>query len=199
MIPTTAPTADDLKRWQSDPAEFRRGLLIDADTGPRPFAAALDDWQSDDFACPLIRRGDELPARRLSRRTYEHGFLGDAATPKQLIIAVSAAWVLFASQRSLSGVVCAADEDQAALTRNAIARLIRGNAWLGEFIECQKLKVINKHTGSTLEIISSDAPSSYGLLIDFAICDEANSLADTTALGFDLFRHCQTSVRAACS
>ena len=31
---------------------------------------------------------------------------------------------------------------------------------------------MNSHTGSELRIISSDAPSSYGILCDFIVCDE---------------------------
>src|SRR5262249_46755310 len=64
------------------------------------------------------------------------------------------------------------DRDQAALDRNHVARLVALNPWLGALIDVQQWRIVNKRTGSALDIISSDAPSSYGLLIDFAICDE---------------------------
>jgi len=38
--------------------------------------------------------------------------------------------------------------------------------------------VVNRHTGSTLDVISSDAPTSMGLLLDFAICDEVTQWRD---------------------
>jgi hypothetical protein len=87
-------------------------------------------------------------------------------------IAVAASYLLFASDRKLTGVVAAADRDQAKLDSDAIDTLVRLNGWLAESIEVQSNRVINKHTGSTLTVIAADVASSYGLLIDFAILDE---------------------------
>ena len=68
---------------------------------------------------------------------------------------MAAAWLLFASQRKIDGVACAADKDQAGLIRNAIERLVRLNGWLCDVLEIQASKVINRHTGSTLTIIAA--------------------------------------------
>ncbi|MBI2480290.1 MAG: hypothetical protein HYV60_17150, partial [Planctomycetia bacterium] len=86
--------------------------------------------------------------------------------------AISALWALFASRRNLTGVAAAADSDQAGLLRNAMDATVRLNPWLRKFVEVQKQLVINPHTGSSLEIISSDAASSYGLTPHFIIADE---------------------------
>ena len=87
-------------------------------------------------------------------------------------IAVVATTILYSSPHKVDGVVVGADKDQAGLTRNAIDRLIRLSPWLSEYLEVQANKVINTHTGSTFTIIAADVAGSWGLLIDFAICDE---------------------------
>ncbi len=46
------------------------------------------------------------------------------------------------------------------------------NPWLSKVIEVQNYRVLNKRTESTLDIITSDAPTAYGLTPDFIICDE---------------------------
>jgi phage terminase large subunit-like protein len=81
-------------------------------------------------------------------------------------------WALFASRRRLSGIGAAGDQDQARLLRDAISRLLYLNPWLHKLLEVQNYRVVNPRTDSTLEIISSDAPTSYGLTPDFCICDE---------------------------
>jgi len=83
-----------------------------------------------------------------------------------------AMWALFASRRQLSGIGAAGDQDQARLLRDAIARLVYINPWLTRILDVNAYLVRNKKTGSTLEIISSDAGTSYGLTPDFCICDE---------------------------
>jgi hypothetical protein len=83
-----------------------------------------------------------------------------------------AAWALFASRRRLSGIGAAADRDQAALLRDAVGRLLFLNPWLARLLEVQQWRVLNTRTESELSIISSDAPSSYGLTPDFIIADE---------------------------
>ncbi len=83
-----------------------------------------------------------------------------------------ASWALFASRRQLSLVAAAADQDQARLLRDACGRLAYLNPWLGNILEIRADSVVNAHTKSTLEILSSDAPTSYGLLVDGVIVDE---------------------------
>lgn len=81
------------------------------------------------------------------------------------------AWALAAADRPITGLVAAADREQAALLRRAIGRLVDANARLDVLKVCEE-KVRNRRTGSELRIISSDAASSYGELVDFIICDE---------------------------
>lgn len=164
-------TKMNLRTLQSDPAAFRRAILIDADGGPVRLGDVLDDWQAADFATldaawqrVAGQQAEPSVQRAYLERPRGHSKTGDIAT--------SVAWVLFASRRKLSGVVASGDKEQAGLIRDAIDRLLRLNPWLGEVLEVQRDKVINRHTGSELAILSSDAPTSYGLTPDFVICDE---------------------------
>lgn len=164
----------DLLNLQSDPAAFRAALLIDTDSGPKPFAEVMDDFQKKDFEAldPGWKRaaGQEVEGDVCQRGWLERG----RGHSKSSDVMISATWCLFASRKQLSGVVCAVDRDQAALDRDSVSRLVSLNPWLGQVIDVQQWRVVNKHTGSEMEIMASDVASSYGLLIDFAVCDEAS-------------------------
>lgn len=162
----------NLQKLQTNPSKFRDFLLIDTDNGPVRLRDCLDDWQQEDFAAldDGWRRA-VLGAKQEAR--YQRGWLErPRGHSKTQDIAVMATWALFASKRRISGVAAAGDADQARLLRDAIGRLCYVNPWLDSVLEVQTGKIINKHTGSVLEVISSDAPTSYGLLVDFVICDE---------------------------
>jgi phage terminase large subunit-like protein len=162
----------DLFQLQADPAEFRNSLLIDTDQGPQPFGECMGDFQKEDFAAldaGWLRcvNGADVPARH-SRAWLERG----RGSSKTLDLAVAATWALFASRRQLSGIAAAGDQDQARLLRDAIARICWMNPWLTRILQVNNYIVRNTKTGSNLEIISSDAGTSYGLTPDFVIVDE---------------------------
>lgn len=161
----------DLRPLIASPAAFRRVLLIDADAGPRRLAAALDPWQAQDFEAldpswqAVVRtHAPPAPTRAWIERPRGHSKTSD--------LAVMATWALFASRRPLAAVAAAADKDQARLLRDAIARLVAMNPWLGQALDVQAYTIVNRRTASKLEILSADAASSYGLLVDFVIADE---------------------------
>ncbi len=162
----------DLLSLQNDPAQFRQALLIGTDADPRPLGEVMNGWQARDFLAldPGWKKaaGQEAegacPLRAWLERPRGHAKSSD--------VMVSATWALFASRRQLSGVVCAVDRDQAALDRDHVARLVSLNPWLSKVIEVQQWRIVNRHTGSAMEIMASDVASSYGLLIDLAVCDE---------------------------
>jgi hypothetical protein len=177
-----------------DPAVYRSILQIDADGGLCRLSESVDPWQDQDYRAvdPAARRvaGQDIDA------PYQRFWLcRGRGHSKTTDIAVTATWMLYAATRMIRGVVCAGDEGQAGLTRDAIARLLKANPWLAETLEVQKLRVINRETGSSLEILSSDAPTSYGLLVDFAICDEithwpSRALWDSIFSASAKRRHC---------
>jgi phage terminase large subunit-like protein len=159
---------------QHDPAAFRNALLIDTDQGPRQLSECLEDnpWQRQDFQGldPGWRRAaGQVVEGSCSQRAWLERPRGHS---KSTDIMTMGAWCLFASRRKISGVVAAVDRDQAAIDRDAVSRLLSLNPWLSQFVEVQQWRIVNPHTGSTLEFMASDVASSYGLLIDFAVCDE---------------------------
>lgn len=154
-----------LQKIFADPAEFRAAAL----------PHAPNDWQAADFCAldPAWRRvagmatGSTSPPAKM--RAYLERPRGHSKTTD---IASMVAWALMASQRQIHGICAAADRDQARLLRNAVDKMTFSNAWLREFLDVQSYRIRNPHTGSTLEIMSSDAGSSYGQTVDFICVDE---------------------------
>lgn len=161
----------DLRAMAQHPAAFRAGLRIDSDRGPIPLATIADPWQVADFealddAWRLVAGHAVQPA---ALRAYLERPRGHSKTSD---LAVMATWALAFSRRRLAGVAAAADREQARLLRDAIARLVSVNPWLSGTLDVQAYRIINKRNESTLEILSSDAATSYGLTPDFVIVDE---------------------------
>lgn len=157
---------------QSDPTAFRSALLIDTDGGPRPLGECIDPWQAEDFTA-LDSGWQRAAVGASAEANYQRGWLErPRGHAKTLDLAIMATWALFASRRRLSGIGAAGDQDQARLLRDAVGRLLYVNPWLSKLVEVQTYSATNTRTGSTLEIISSDAPTSYGLTPDFVIADE---------------------------
>jgi len=156
---------------KASPEVFRRALQIDTDKGPRSLDSVLDPWQRQDFealddACRAIV-GQPVKAKYLRawlERPRGHSKSSD--------IAVVVTWLMFASERALTGIAVAADQDQARLLRDAISRLTRLNIWLTDIFDVQRDKIVNQFTGSTLTIISADSDSAYGLTPDVVVMDE---------------------------
>lgn len=160
-----------LSHIQANPAKFRSSLRIDADGTPVTFADTMEPWQAEDFAA--LDTAWQRVAGQDVQPHYQRAWLErPRGHSKTTDIAVMTTWAVFASRRKLSGIVAAADKDQAKLIRNGIDTLVRLNPWLSKILDVQQWLVRNVHTGSELEILSSDAPSSYGLTPDFVICDE---------------------------
>lgn len=96
---------------------------------------------------------------------------------KTLVGGILSLWLLLYSMlRQVRGGVIATDQDQGGISRDTIDMLVRlfsqHVAPIDDLIEVQRWRVVNKANGSELLILSSDAPSSYGLTLDWAICDE---------------------------
>ncbi len=162
----------DLKNIQADPSAFRQALMIDTDQGPRPLGEVADPWQRTDFEA-LDAGWKRAVVGAKSKATFSRGWLErPRGHSKSADLGIMAAWALFASRRRLSGIGAAGDQDQARLLRDAIGKLLLINPWLASVLEVQSYRVLNTRTQSSLEIISSDAPTAYGLTPDFLICDE---------------------------
>lgn len=157
---------------EKDGPSFRSRLLVDVDGAAHTFDSVIDDWQRKDFEALDpgwdrvigISDNDEGYLRAYLERPRGHSKTTD--------IAVMVLRVLWAADRMLWGYAAAGDGDQAGLMRDAIEKLLKLNPWLSKRITLQRSKVINLETGSWLQIITSDAPSSYGQNPDFIIMDE---------------------------
>lgn len=161
----------DLRRLQSDPAAFRSQIVIDTDRGPRRLADVIEPWQQEDFARidGGLMRAAGLHCEGGTSRAWLERPRGHDKTSG---IGLAASWWLFAAPRRVSGIVAAADEDQAGLLRDALSKLVQLNSWLAALIEVQRDRAINKCTGSELQFITSDVASSYGHNVSLIIGDE---------------------------
>ncbi len=161
----------ELRKLQASPAAFRDSLLIDSDNGAQRLSAVCDDWQRTDFE-RLDSGWRAVAGHKIERPALRAWLERSRGHSKTSDIAVMLAWVLFASRRRLSGVVAAADRDQARLLRDAVSKLVQLNPWLATYIDVQESRILNPHTGSECIVIASDVASSYGLLCDFIVADE---------------------------
>lgn len=172
----------NLKKLQNDPREFRNHLRIEAGGKIKFLGDCLAPFQEIDF-CQL----DDSWRVVVGQSGVEAGWMRawierTRGSSKTQDLATMALWAMFASRRTLSGCCAAADRDQAGLIKSTIQRLIQLNPWLKEIIQVQTTRVVNTHTGSQLEIISSDAPTSYGRLDDFILVDELCHWSDDRSL-----------------
>lgn len=166
---------------RTSPVLFRS--LIRRLDGDRPIAHSECRWQTADFVAldasweavvtgggvgvgGVIREGD---SRSVVRRAWLERPRGHSKTSD---MAVMVAWALVAGDTPITGLAAAVDRDQAGLLRRAVGRLVDANRGrLGELKVTEK-GVRNQVTGSEMLVISSDAASSYGELVDFVLCDE---------------------------
>ena len=77
-----------------------------------------------------------------------------------------------ASTTRRSGIVAAADKDQARILRDACATWVSQNEWTRQLVQVQADKLVSPVTGTTTTFISSDVASSWGHLADWILCDE---------------------------
>jgi phage terminase large subunit-like protein len=174
---TPAQRKAQLEKLRSDPAAFRRALIVDADSGPQRLDTIANDWQRRDFEA-LDSGWRAVAGHKLDNPTLRAWLERPRGHSKTTDLAVMVAWVLFASAKRINGIIAAADLDQAKLLRDAVIRLLGLNPWLAQFLDVQTSRIVNKHTDSEAVFITSDVASSFGLLIDFAILDETTHWAN---------------------
>jgi phage terminase large subunit-like protein len=164
------------QKYANDAAAFRDSLTVDVDGIARRFGDVMDDWQRDDFATldPALKRAAGRSTKTAKMRAYLERPRGHSKTTD---LAVTAVWALAFATRPLRGYCYAADQDQAALLKQAMETVLRLNPWLGDILEVQKNQVANvakghPGQGGTIRIETSDVGSSFGILPDIIIADE---------------------------
>lgn len=168
------PTPAEIKVFKSDPAQFRSFLLIRQGDGVVRFKP--DPWQAENLAVldPLWKKVAGVPQ---DGRIPKFAWLGrPRGHSKTMDEAMQLVWVLAFSRKHLNGIAAAGSKDQAKFIRDAVERILLLNSWLGknglDLIRVQNYRVFNPKTRSEVDIISSDAPSSFGATPDFVLCDE---------------------------
>jgi phage terminase large subunit-like protein len=169
-------TAKTFAKYAVDPEAFRADLLIDVDGLVRRLGDVLDDWQAADFAAldPALKKCNGRSKESAKNRVYLERGRGHSKTTD---IAISCVWAMAFAARPIRGYAFAADKDQAALLKDAMATIVRLNPWLSDILDVQKNLVLNIAAGhpgrnSQLNISTSDVASSYGILPDFIVADE---------------------------
>ncbi len=155
----------------ADPMEYRKALTIDAGGELRQLDDVMDDWQRRDYEALDAgwRRVAGEPSPNAVLRAYLERPRGHDKTTG---IATMATWALLRSVKCIHGVAAASDQDQAGLIRGAIQTIVQSNPWIGLFLKVHNYQVRNTVTGSTLDILATDAGGNYGQLLDFLIVDE---------------------------
>ena len=170
-----------LQQWETtaretmlrSPGSFRDLLLLDGQP-TRRLREVLQPWQRSDLAAlddawHKLAGHQHFATGRPVRRAYVERPRGHSKTTD---ISVQILWILLAARHQLSGLAAAADRDQARLIAEAMQRLALANPELCGDLKFLERLVRHSHTGSKLEIISSDVRSSYGANPDFVVCDE---------------------------
>lgn len=154
------------------PDRFRKQLILPCDQ-QLPFTQLGQPWQLRDLKALdqawLTLSGRNHSRRKLIRRAYIERPRGHSKTSD---MAMQIAWILLAAKSPLIGLAAAADRDQANFVHDSLVRLAKANREILEPLQFIKHEVRNPFNGSRLEVISSDAKSSYGALPDFVVCDE---------------------------
>jgi phage terminase large subunit-like protein len=150
------------------PHAFRREQIILPDL--RLFSEAEEPWQTEYIFAPLDARDDS--GEWLYRLLYYELPRGHAKSTVAAMEAIRVAmcymdaWVY----------VAAADQEQGGIIFNMIRGMVKRNRNLDKHFKIGKYEATCKPTGSQIKVLTSDAPSTYGLggigRVYVFICDE---------------------------
>jgi phage terminase large subunit-like protein len=164
---------------------FRQAVKIDHDGVAVQFTP--DDWQEADFRSldQAWRYAVGLGEKPAIQRGWFERPRGHSKTSD---MALMVCWALRYAKRRVRGIACAGDARQAGFLRDSIVSLLECNPWLvgarkgaakPQYLHALGNKVTNRATGSELEILTSDAKTSFGDKADFVIVDEITHWEDT--------------------
>jgi hypothetical protein len=177
MTPTATNPLELLERMGESPASYRQQLRIEVSGDVVRYADVAADWQEADF-CAMdaawLRCIGRTKAEVKPMRAWLERPRGASKTHD---LACMACWGLRFAPRRVRFIWCAGDVDQARLGIKAMQQLCELNPWLG--LEVQRNIVRNPATGSELEVLTSDAATGYGQLVDAVLVDEICNWADT--------------------
>jgi len=143
-----------LDAYLADPARLILEQLV-LPTG-KPYAATVQRWQRDLFEAIFATKRAGRPRHRL---VYDERRRGESKTED--CAAAALADLLTGPPRHRSYAV-AGDEDQAGLLLDSVAGF-KARSPILDGLDVQRNIVRNSATGSELRVLSSDAPTSYGI------------------------------------
>jgi phage terminase large subunit-like protein len=150
--------AEQIARWRADRMAFRREAILLEDS--RPFGEVMEPWQLEDFSA----LDDGRHRHAYIERPRGHSKTGDVGT--------EAVTELILGHPGQSLFCAAADEDQARLLFEDVAGKFRRNPLLAGSVRIMQREIVVPATGSHLRVLSSDAPTAYGLRPDWIAVDE---------------------------
>src|SRR4051812_43677540 len=156
----------DADRYLADPMAFRREQLILDAKGTR-LGDVIEPWQEQEIYGPLDRR------QRDGRLRYRLAYLElPRGHAKTTMIAGEAVTQLVVGEPDRRLHIAAGDKDQAREVFDAAVAFIRRNPRLSPSFDVPRDRILNRRSGSTLRVHSSDAPTAHGLIVDWFAIDE---------------------------
>ncbi len=155
-----------LDRYLDDPMAFRLEQLM-LDASGTLLGDVVEPWQEEEVFAPLDEVQDD--GRYRYRLCYYELPRGHAKTTA---IAGEAVTQLVLAGPEWRGHIAAGDREQARELFDAAVGFIRRNPLLAPSFEIKRDRIIALSTGSTLRVHSSDAPTAYGLIVDWFAIDE---------------------------
>ncbi|MDQ7840611.1 MAG: terminase large subunit [bacterium] len=147
-----------LARWRQDRMAFRcEGISLE---NGRPLGEVLEPWQREDFVA-------------LDSGEYQHAYLErPRGHAKTFDLGTEAVAELVLGRPGQRLFCAAADEDQARLLFEDVADKFRRSPLLRGSVRVLQREIVVRATGSRLRVLSSDAPTAYGLRPDWIAVDE---------------------------
>jgi hypothetical protein len=154
----TVNLAEQVARWRANRMAFRREAITLEDG--RPFGAVMEPWQAEDFAA-------------LDAGTSRHAYLErPRGHAKTFDLGTEAVAELLLGPPGQRLFCAAADEDQARLLFEDVADKFRRSPLLASSVRVLQREIVVRATGSRLRVLTSDAPTAYGLRPDWLAVDE---------------------------
>ncbi len=147
-----------LARWRADRMAFRADAITLEDG--RPWGEVAEAWQVEDFAA-------------LDSGEHQHAYLErPRGHSKTFDLGTEAVTELILGRPGQMLFCAAADEDQARLLFEDVRDKFLRSELLRRSVKVLQREIVVYATGSRLRVLSSDAPSSYGLRPDWLAVDE---------------------------
>lgn len=148
-------------------------MLIDIPPQPKRFGDVIEWWQVE--RNKVMVPAFEFVAGLNPTYTGIKNFWYNMAKgqDKSSYLARLLNWVLAYSKRPLRCYCAAKDADQAGIIRDFMWKESEYNKhWLGKRLEFKTRVVLGKHTGSSVEFLTSDAAGAHGKTPDLLVMDE---------------------------